>query len=290
MTTTNYTTVEVWASDIVKYRDDGANNRRVPVVRFSPPKQVGPAFQLQEGDRLEIGRPTKNITDGYTRLDVPDAHKAFSRNSFLITERADATQVRTKQRGGCHIQWWGHATARALRMNENFFVTTDPTSFRVDCSGPLERGQTTSHEQAVWVLVHPGRVHRLPPTSPNYVPGELETGLTAGEDTTDEYFFPKVVPGTKAHKEYLAALELIEWHFSDLLEWPPRFEPSASRPGLAGERQKVLLFRHALTQVGHHVDADAIRALPDSFLQWIVAHNMLSFHDHRQDSRLGSLD
>lgn len=289
MTQTKDTTVEIWVSDIVKYRDDGANNRRVPVVRFSTPKKIGRAFQLVEGDRLEIGRPTKNVTDGYKRLDVPDTHTAFSRNSFLITEEADQTVVRTKQRKGCHIQWWGHTTGKSLKMNEKYAVTTDHTAFRVDCSRPLERGQTASHEQAVWILVHPGRVHRLPPTSPNYIPGERGTDLTLGEDTTDEYFFPKVVPGTKAHGEYLAALEVIEWHFSDLLEWPPRFEPSSTRPGLNNERSKVLLFRQALGQVGHHVDADAINALPDSFLQWIVANNMLPFDDHRQDSRLGSL-
>lgn len=290
MTKTNYTTVEVWASDIVKYRDGGTNNRRVPVVRFSPPKQVGSTIRLREGERLEIGRPTKNVTDGYKRLDVPDAHSAFSRNSVFITETAEETEIRTKQRGGCHIQWWGHATGRALKMNERYPVTTDHTAFRFDCSGPMKDGQKVSHEQAVWVLVHPGRTHRLPPTSPNYVPGETGTDLTIDEDRTEEYSFPKVVPGTQAHEEYLNALEVIEWHFSDLLEWPPRFEPSSNRPGLNEKRQKIQLFRQALSQFGHHVDADAMYALPDSFLQWIVANNMLSFYEHRQSSRLGLLD
>lgn len=291
MTQSRNTTVEVWTSQVVKYRHGGMNNRQVPVVRFSPPKQVGPTIQMAEGDHLEIGRSTKDVTDGHRRLDVPDAHGGLSRHSVSIAETVDATIVQTKQRGGCHIQWWGHATGRALRMNERYSVTRDVTGFRIDCAGPLERGQTVSHEQAVWILVHPGRTHRLSPTSTTHLARE-KSGYTIEDTTDDGYGLPNLMPGTKSHEESQVAIPIIARYFSDLLEWPPRFEPLTVRPGLkvARERRAVLLFRQGLSQDGHHVDADAMGTIPVSFLQWIVANDMLPFRTYRRDSSLGLLN
>lgn len=197
----------------------------------------------------------------------------------------------------CTRQYWGHVESKELRAMGREEVDVDATSFRIDCWKPLDPGQIIPEsEYSYWLLIHPGRTYsQLPPTSPKYVAeGEEPTDLT--EDPTDSReisYFPKIVEGTPEYVDYMNARNVLKTYYSELLEWPPRVKLE-SRHGkrktnglTQDERKRLQLFRQSLAKHGHSLDADSKGELPHSFMQWLVARNIMPFATERQPSRMG---